>query len=298
MSDRTCSVDGCDKPHAARGWCDTHYRRWYNAPGSGVGDLMVIVNIGECTIEGCTKDARYRGWCSTHYGRFQRLGDPLAIVESRSAQGGQCAVDGCKELSQKRGWCAMHYRRWQRNGDPESVKLVRRLEDSGSCEQCGTQIEAGSRSRFCGGNCRVASRRKATWRPLSPLACCDCGVEFERRSRLGPSAGPRRCDGCTFIYQQAQDREHTRRRRARMANVLVEKFSDAEIFERDGWVCGICCGPVDAVLGHPDPMSKSIDHVIPISKGGHHSRANVQLAHLTCNVHKQASLNFTGAAMA
>lgn len=28
MSDRTCSVNGCDKPHHARGWCHTHYRRW------------------------------------------------------------------------------------------------------------------------------------------------------------------------------------------------------------------------------------------------------------------------------
>jgi hypothetical protein len=26
----TCSIDGCDRPHVARGWCDTHYRRWLN----------------------------------------------------------------------------------------------------------------------------------------------------------------------------------------------------------------------------------------------------------------------------
>jgi hypothetical protein len=23
-----CSIDGCDRPHEARGWCSTHYRRW------------------------------------------------------------------------------------------------------------------------------------------------------------------------------------------------------------------------------------------------------------------------------
>ena len=27
---RICSVDGCDKPIEARGWCKPHYRRWYN----------------------------------------------------------------------------------------------------------------------------------------------------------------------------------------------------------------------------------------------------------------------------
>lgn len=28
MPDRTCSIDGCDRPHLARGWCSAHYRRW------------------------------------------------------------------------------------------------------------------------------------------------------------------------------------------------------------------------------------------------------------------------------
>ena len=28
MPDRTCSIDGCAKPHLARGWCGSHYQRW------------------------------------------------------------------------------------------------------------------------------------------------------------------------------------------------------------------------------------------------------------------------------
>lgn len=28
MADRICSIPGCGKPHAARGWCDPHYRRY------------------------------------------------------------------------------------------------------------------------------------------------------------------------------------------------------------------------------------------------------------------------------
>lgn len=27
---RICSVDDCDRPHVARGWCNTHYQRWYD----------------------------------------------------------------------------------------------------------------------------------------------------------------------------------------------------------------------------------------------------------------------------
>lgn len=35
MAERTCSFPGCDKPHKARGWCQTHYRFWrlYGDPG-------------------------------------------------------------------------------------------------------------------------------------------------------------------------------------------------------------------------------------------------------------------------
>lgn len=27
-SARTCSVEGCGRPHTARGWCKSHYYRW------------------------------------------------------------------------------------------------------------------------------------------------------------------------------------------------------------------------------------------------------------------------------
>src|SRR5580704_8040718 len=27
----TCSVEGCDRPHEARTWCQTHYMRWYRS---------------------------------------------------------------------------------------------------------------------------------------------------------------------------------------------------------------------------------------------------------------------------
>ncbi|MDD6369161.1 HNH endonuclease signature motif containing protein [Galactobacillus timonensis] len=49
-------------------------------------------------------------------------------------------------------------------------------------------------------------------------------------------------------------------------------------------VCAICGRPVDFSLKFPDPMSPTIDHIIPIAKGGHPSDlGNMQLAHLSCN---------------
>lgn len=48
--------------------------------------------------------------------------------------------------------------------------------------------------------------------------------------------------------------------------------------------CGICGRPVDFDLKFPDPMAATIDHIIPINKGGHPSDIeNLQLAHNRCN---------------
>lgn len=72
--------------------------------------------------------------------------------------------------------------------------------------------------------------------------------------------------------------------RARKRNVTVEKFLVKEIFERDGWTCQLCKQKVDKKLKWPNPLSKSLDHIMPLSLGGPHSRANVHLAHLKCNM--------------
>lgn len=56
-------------------------------------------------------------------------------------------------------------------------------------------------------------------------------------------------------------------------------------------VCGICGKPVDFSLRYPDPLSKTVDHIIPINRGGHPSDlSNLQLAHLACNLAKSDSL--------
>lgn len=48
--------------------------------------------------------------------------------------------------------------------------------------------------------------------------------------------------------------------------------------------CAICGQPVNFDLKPPDPGAPSVDHIIPIAKGGHPSDlSNLQLAHLGCN---------------
>ena len=56
-------------------------------------------------------------------------------------------------------------------------------------------------------------------------------------------------------------------------------------------ICGICGKPVDFSLKYPHPLSATIDHIIPIDRGGHPSDIdNLQLAHFTCNRTKSDKL--------
>ena len=55
--------------------------------------------------------------------------------------------------------------------------------------------------------------------------------------------------------------------------------------------CGICGRAVDFDKKFPDPWSATLDHIIPVSKGGAPvDLENLQLAHLQCNRVKSSKL--------
>lgn len=63
------------------------------------------------------------------------------------------------------------------------------------------------------------------------------------------------------------------------------------VMKRDGGVCKLCGKPVDTAdrrgngAGYNYP---TIDHIVPLSRGGGHVMSNVQLAHMICNSRKGA----------
>ena len=66
-----------------------------------------------------------------------------------------------------------------------------------------------------------------------------------------------------------------------------------KVLERDRGVCQICGQPTDIEdiqNGRIGRMYPTIDHIIPMSKGGPHTWENVQLAHMYCNSGKRDRL--------
>jgi len=155
------------------------------------------------------------------------------------------------------------------------------------------------------------------------MVCAECGVTHSgsrwaltcsdrcdqiRRDRLNPRCSEGTCNRgvrakglCSMHWRRlarSEGREANPEWNARRAanwqkrDALKKGAPNAEqivyrdVFDRDGWICGLCSEHVDPATEWPDPLSPSLDHILPLSKGGPHAMANVQLAHLGCNVKK------------
>lgn len=94
-------------------------------------------------------------------------------------------------------------------------------------------------------------------------------------------------------YKQANPekrREHDLRRRAMKRSAAVLLVDLAAIWEEQRGDCALCGQPIDRSLAWPDPMSASVDHIIPLAKGGSHAPQNLQWVHLVGNLRKGVNL--------
>lgn len=119
---------------------------------------------------------------------------------------------------------------------------------------------------------------RPNFRGLRTLRCAHCGKELR-----GVFPAAQKC--CSYRCTRAHARAN---RRQRLRDRFVAPVSLDEIFERDRGRCQLCGELVDRTLQWPDPMGVSLDHIIPVSRGGTHEPKNVQLAHWKCNHAKRA----------
>ncbi len=192
-----------------------------------------------------------------------------------------------------------------------------------TCKVCGSRFSRkprrGRLSHYCSDDCRIEGvklygqeRRKRigiglrakglNWssvHKLKTFTCKLCKTPFERRQRKAFYCSDH-CFAADMkrrgikpptpqrIYESINAKwDHwTKIRRKRIAERSLEDFSRDEIFERDKWRCGVCGKKIDPDLKFPHPMSCTTDHVKPLHAGGVHIKANMQCAHLRCNVLK------------
>jgi 5-methylcytosine-specific restriction endonuclease McrA len=289
VGDRNCSVEQCDRKPYGHGLCQMHYKRMR---ARGTTDARVFVPK-VCKVEGCERRANVpgsaRGWCGPHYQRWQRWGDPLGEYAPLIGIA-PCAIDGCDDLVKARGWCSRHWDRWSRHGHPTARLRGEVVNGCRICPRCGVDTPIADYSpgqAYCKTCCAA---KAAAYRSINPPApvdgwaarCEHCAMDFTANKRRW-----RYCSKeCSAARKDFDNWKHQALRRARMRAAVVEIFDRREIFERDGWICQLCLAPVDPTAPRHSPRVPSIDHIIPISRGGDHSRANAQTACLGCNVRK------------
>ena len=169
-----------------------------------------------------------------------------------------------------------------------------------TCRQCHLQlppyIGRGRPRRFCSASCSRNWHNENRLKPSTARVCGECNGSFS-----SARADQRFCsDRCSRRWHgrkadrkagwTAKRRANYARRRARKRTGQPgEAISLDTLHARDHGICGIC-GDRVSDSPWPAPDSPSIDHVVPLSRGGVHTLENVQLAHLSCNLRKGAQV--------
>lgn len=157
------------------------------------------------------------------------------------------------------------------------------------CKRCGSPIPKQGSKRYCSFECRVSMQSARTpIEPKQPIEkyCRNCDERF-----IPTLLYKNFCSEQCWVKGKlrARGQPGNVKRRAEYFGVEFEQVDALSVFERDGWTCRLCGTATPYPLrGSTAPMAPELDHIIPISKGGPHTYANLQCACRRCNIAKGA----------
>lgn len=157
-----------------------------------------------------------------------------------------------------------------------------------TCEYCGEKFQSATKKKYCSDKCR---RNKQF---VSEVKKCKyCGELFKTQFKKSKIY-------CSNICSRKMKKIYSKLSNGKRAELLkINGQIDSDItlrklYKKENGICAICGGKCDYkdyklddyknfIIGNQYP---SIDHIIPISKGGTHTWQNIQLAHRICNSYK------------
>jgi 5-methylcytosine-specific restriction endonuclease McrA len=165
---------------------------------------------------------------------------------------------------------------WYRQPEQvEAAKLRTRREALRELRRALQGVARIKRRRDRAATRAEALRSRSKRVPLSRIKPCDCGAWIRWREKW--------CAGCRLQNKRAARAA----RKAFKRGATVERFRDVEVLERDGWRCQICgVATPKRLRGTFGPTAPEVDHIVPLARGGAHSRANTQCACRRCNLAK------------
>lgn len=136
------------------------------------------------------------------------------------------------------------------------------LNRTGICEICGNSYLVRDYVESCG------------LRMARDNGVCSAECRAEKKKRV--------------LRAAHKGRQDSHRQRAKKNGCEYDSsVTLKKLIKRDGLQCALCGGMCDVSdhrwSEHSGPLYPSIDHIIPMSKGGGHVWGNVQIAHMICN---------------
>lgn len=254
-----------------------------------------------CSVPGCDVTAHSKGLCAHHYYEVRaRAAGVKSKADLRAAaachQTHQCEHCG-KDFQPKRAGRTTYCSRecgFAAKAAAKKPKVKGPPRPPSACIGCGVSIAVGAKR--CADCAKAAAR--ADYLASRPVPhCADCGVQLEAGKYQ------RRCSSCREKHHKDRVRAERRTSPSRRAHKAkrkalhrgkiagAETFDPIEILERDKWRCHICGVSTPRKLrGTYDDRAPELDHLVPLAKGGAHTRANTACACRKCNMAKGSSI--------
>lgn len=235
------------------------------------------------------------GMCSPCYARALR------------ARKGPCIIDGCDRTiaNVTNGWCSAHYQRYLKHGDPlggkPSPRTAKALDFPDGTRQCvgpcGLRKDLAQFGADKGGTLGRRSECKECRAAYEALRYARDGEKRRAAIRDARRANPDKArEQDRKRYERDKEKRlalakaHTHKRRTRIKGGVWERgVTDIALRKRDGDKCCYCSKIMSftPLTGHQyNPDRATVEHVVPISKGGAHTMDNTKLACWECNIRR------------
>jgi 5-methylcytosine-specific restriction endonuclease McrA len=171
---------------------------------------------------------------------------------------------------------------------PKAPKLTK------TCFICGALFQSAHKAhRTCSKPCSVERGREQSLERDRRLRA-EAGVE--KTTTCGWCGEPRTYDIRTSVKnayhpdcrKQAKRAAYRIKTVKRQGLLNPKRITHESVVEKYGSDCHICQTPIDLELPRTHKQGLTLDHVVPLSKGGVDEMHNLRPAHWICNIKKSA----------